>query len=145
MSLKNRTIYIEGRQNIGKSFVAAKPRAAAVSKRLLIDAPNRDGSVSITFCLDLHRAECSPGLGDVTKNIVLLYRCNNQHITNVWGMTDIEGLSNDKSLSLTSLIASKTWQLAVALIEEDILELNAADSTNTYVHFHNYDNMDTWG
>jgi hypothetical protein len=152
----NKTVYIDGQEKIGKSFVATKPRAAAVSKRLLVDAPNRGSGAeaaaaasppaAITFCLDLHRAECSPGLGDVSKGTALLYRCDRQRITRVWGMTDAEGLAADTALTLPGLLASNAWALAAGIIAEDvdIGSLDGSCSEQGY-HYHNYDNIELWG
>lgn len=148
-SLKNKNTYLQGRDKIRQSFQATKPRAAAVAKRVLINAPNKeasDASPSFTFCIDMHRAQCSPGLGDVSKNSILLYRCDNKHIANVWGMTDTEGLAVDKELTLTNFLNSAAWRLVSAILESDV-DLSILDATTepASLHFHNYDAMDIWG
>ena len=117
--------------------------------RVLIDGPNKEKaepSPRVTFCVDMHRAQCSPGLGDASKNTILLYRCDNKHITNVWGMTDTEGLAVDRGLTLSKFMDSAAWHMVAAVVESDV-ELSAPDAMgkSPSLHFHNYDTMDTWG
>lgn len=76
----------------------------------------------------------------------MLYRCDNKHIANVWGMTDTEGLAVDKELTLTNFLNSAAWRLVSAILESDV-DLSILDATTepASLHFHNYDAMDIWG
>lgn len=146
-SLKNGNVYLQGREKISKSFVSTKPREATVSKRVLIDAPNLLHVPSkITFCIDMHCPQTSPGLGDVSRSTVLLYRCDKCSITNVWGMSDLENLSTRENLTFETFLSSAAWKVASDIISSDI-DVAAIVQTNDWggIHFHNYDTMDVWG
>lgn len=147
-SMKSGNVYVQGKTKISNSFVTTKPRLATVSKRLLIDAPNilSDSTNAVTFSIDMHRADTSPGLGDVSKNTILLYRCDKRSITNVWGMTDFDSLSTKTNLSLEAFVASNAWKVVVSIIRNDIdVDSLCFSSQSAHVHFHNYDTIDVWG
>ena len=147
-SLKTGACFLKGKGKIRAAFATTKPHTASVSKRVFIDFPKKsqgEGSIAqgVTFCVDMHRAETSPGLGDVSRNTVLLYRCDSRSICNVWGMTDSEGLSMKPDLSLNLFLSSATWKAIAAIIGADI-DIDTA-GVSEHVHFNNYDTIDTWG
>lgn len=177
LSLKNaQKIYLDGVEKISNSFLLAEPTNATLSKRVFFDtamAPIAQGVTiaelqeepdesalkrtnnTISFCLDFHRAGMSPGLGDLSKPTVLLYRCNAEHITTVWGMVDKEGLAEskaDESWDLNRLQHTTAWKLAIAHVLVDtpsVLQEMGEDSgekkDTSRIHFHNYDKIDVWG
>jgi hypothetical protein len=161
-SLKNaQKIYLDGAEKISNSFLLAEPINATLSKRIFIDAiasgkedssavakKEEERSISsssvITFCLDFHRAGTSPGLGDVSKPTVLLYRCNSEHITSVWGMVDKEGLANSTDdLTLERMESTAAWKLSLAHVLVDMPDVLKGGTSQ--IHFHNYDKIDVWG
>jgi hypothetical protein len=165
-SLKNsEKVYLDGAEQISNSFLLADPRESKLSKRIFIDmAPSElgnSGSSSITFCLDFHRAGTSPGLGDVSKPTVLLYRCDAKHITSVWGMVDKEAIADrSEDLSFEQLNDMSVWSLVLPHILLDIPHLMEEEETaraaapggagagagpGPRMHFHNYDKIDVWG
>mmetsp|Transcript_919 Transcript_919/g.1597 ORF Transcript_919/g.1597 Transcript_919/m.1597 type:complete len:520 (-) Transcript_919:36-1595(-) len=164
-SLKNPSkVYLDGAEKISNSFLLAEPTNATLSKRIFFDAAplssstentEADSSSSITFCLDFHRAGCSPGLGDVSKPTVLLYRCNAQHITAIWGMVDKENIADSsEDLTLEGMKTGRVeaWNLCLKqvmvdmphVVNEEEAELMSGSGSNR-IHFHNYDKIDVWG
>lgn len=165
-SLKNPLkVYLDGAEKIANSFLLAEPSNATLSKRIFFDASPAGAVVlgsgdtamhsPITFCIDFHRAGCSPGLGDVTKPTVLLYRCDAQHITAVWGMVDKDNIADStEDLSLEKVKCLNTWALCLNHVLIDMPEVVSDEETHLAssaskdakrVHFHNYDKIDVWG
>jgi hypothetical protein len=146
-SLKNGNVLIEGQRAICASFESALPRTATVSKRVYVEAPAAVTSThrkEVSFCLDLHRAGLSPGLGHQSKDTALLYRCSGNLITHVYGMIDKEGLAASSVLSASSMFKSDAWKYAVDCILRDIPSVDRTGNSPA-IHFHDYDNMDVWG
>lgn len=170
LSLKNpNKVYLDGAEKISNSFLLAEPTNATLSKRVFFDTAavttaaaadfialrqKPEPEQAITFCLDFHRAGMSPGLGDLSKPTVLLYRCNTKHITSVWGMVDKEGLAESlEDLTMNKMRETAAWKLAIAHVLVDVPDLvsdlkeedEGRIKEERRIHFHNYDNIDVWG
>lgn len=128
-SLKTDSQYLAGRAAIGESFQKTAASPVEVSKRIYIEpsaASASSSSASCSYLLDLHRAGSAPGLGDKLKDAALLYRVQGSCITAIWG---------------AALLASKSWRLAGDLIRRE----QPLDAQASQAHYHNYDQMETWG
>eukprot|EP01038_Epipyxis_sp_PR26KG_P015836 gene15836-21457_t len=134
-SLKNGSNYISGRTAVRDSFLKTTSSEVTISKRIFVD-----NNGPITFCFDLHRSGTSPGLGDRTKDTVLLYKCCDSHIQGIWGTADQEKLASNTELSKSELLSSKLWKYALQYIHSVMPDLN-----DEIIHYHNYDHMEVWG
>ena len=83
----------------------------------------------------------APGLGDKNKHTILLYRCKSALITNIWGCTDQEQLSESKTLIKEKILLCKTYEQYVKpIILNDYQGIHDQD-----INYHNYDEMEVWG
>lgn len=137
-SLKSGKVFVTGTREIRESFGKTFPCLAEASKRAFVDLEKDQ----ITFCFDCHGPATSPGLGDRSKDTVLLYKCAEGKIVQVWGMADSEKLGSRPSLTKEAFLASEAWKLALAIITSNsgLSTLSSED-----IHFHNYSKIETWG
>lgn len=140
MSLKTSSAYLSSKEQILSSFTKTNPTVVTVSKRIYIEKDGQD----MTFCLDLHRAATSPGLGDGRKENVLLYACEASKIIDVWGMVDSEHLAADTELTMEQVVTSKFWPFVSQIVQSKWKGGEELDVTKL-VHYHNYDHMEVWG
>ena len=122
----------------------------------------------ISYCLDFHAPNSSPGLGDRSKDTALLYRCVGSLLTHIWGAVDPDKLSssyrkngeNNKSEMSTKsaiqsvkitkniVLNSKCWNWAEMIIKNDFPLLPIYNENQTksqeYLIFHDYDNIESW-
>jgi len=143
-SLKSGSVYLSGRAAIAESFLKTAASPVEVSKRIFVEpcAPSSSSSSpSFSYLLDLHRAGSAPGLGDKLKDAALLYRVQGPLITAIWGAAESERLAQDPQLSRELLLASKTWRQAGDVIRRE----RPLDAEASQAHYHNYDQMETWG
>lgn len=140
MSLKTGSAYLSNKEQILNSFSKTNPTVVTVSKRIYIEMESQN----MTFCVDLHRAATSPGLGDGQKENVLLYACESAMIMDVWGMVDSEHLADDTELTTEQAVKSKFWSLVKQIVESKWRGSEALDIAK-HVHYHNYDHMEVWG
>jgi hypothetical protein len=137
-SLKSGKDLLVGADIIQTSFSRATACAASTSKRIFIEASAAASGVS--YCFDLHHPGTSPGLGDRNKDAILLYKCAQGKIQQVWGMTDTEKLTSSDSDGKRRVLSSQAWNLAHAII--------AADNpmfSEEMLHYHDYEKIETWG
>lgn len=141
-SLKTGTEYLAGPAAIGESFNKTLAAPVAVSKRVYIEPTGQDldGTGSVSYVMDLHRAGTAPGLGDKAKDTVLFYRVKGAEIMSIWGTVDSEKLAADSDLSKDRLLGSKAWKLVSQIVVKERGSLDEAG-----VHYHNYDHMEVWG
>jgi hypothetical protein len=148
-------IYLSGNDLIKSSFSRTQPQTIVTSKRIYIECPfftevNSTSSTTnslVTYACDLHRAGTSPGLGDLSKDTVLLYECGHNHILRVWGMNDTAHLSQNEDLTEDMVYDSDIWKAIEKIIGEkwkQVIEENQIDLM-LISHFHNYDKMEVWG
>jgi len=147
-SLKTGSQYLAGRAAIAESFQKTAASPVEVSKRIFVEPStasstiaSSSSSTSCSYLLDLHRAGSAPGLGDKLKDAALLYRVQGPFITAIWGAADSERLAQDLQLSRELLLASRSWRLAADLIRRE----QPLDERASQAHYHNYDQMETWG
>lgn len=139
-SLKSGAQFLTGRTAIAESFAKTSPAAVAVSKRVFVESsPSATTSLPrASFVFDLHRKGTSPGLGDKTKDGVLLYRVVGASIEQIWGAVDNERLAVDENLTEERLFQSKVWKLAGEIMQREVQPIGER-------HYHNYDHMEVWG
>lgn len=146
-------VYLKGREDIKTSFLKTQATNVTPSKRIYIEVPqflSTDSASSpqlVTYACDFHRAATSPGLGDTSKDTVLLYECQDRFIVNVWGMNDADHLSQNENLTEDVVYEAKVWGLVEAVIQEKWSEVIQREKLNLKLvsHFHNYDKMEVWG
>lgn len=158
-SFKSGKVFVDGKGAIENSFIRTNPAPVFAAHRVFIDpsisninkSNNSSSSSStsvedVTFCLDFHTAGKAPGLGDQTKDNVLLYRCQAATITKVWGMVDAEKLAANEELTEAAMFRSATWRKAVELIAPDFSSiLPIPEDLVKIAVFHNYYKMEVWG
>lgn len=98
--------YLTGKEAIEESFERTLPQKIVPSKRIFIEsalfsksnfdqvflvgpssaaqAKAYDENAMISYVVDFHRAGTSPGLGDLRKDTILLYECQQQYVMNIW-------------------------------------------------------------
>lgn len=140
-------VLLAGVKDIRNSFMKTTACKCEVSYRLLVLVPNGAGPNgagprgTVSYCLDLHGAGTLPGLGDRRRDGALLYMCQGAVITQVWGMGDAEeGIGSKRGLSKSTVLTSKVWKLARDIIIQRFPALSDED-----IHFHDYNNIQTWG
>ncbi len=146
-------VYLKGREDIKTSFLKTEATNVTPSKRIYIEVPqflSTDSASSpqlVTYACDFHRAATSPGLGDTSKDTVLLYECQDRFIVNVWGMNDADHLSQNENLTEDVVYEAKVWGLVEAVIQQKWSEVIQREKLNLKLvsHFHNYDKMEVWG
>eukprot|EP01039_Chlorochromonas_danica_P005043 gene5043-5537_t len=113
---------------------------------------NNDGSKQVrvvTYVCDLHRQGTSPGLGDRSRDTVLLYECQGALIGRIWGSVDNEHLSQEEDLTPEMFYQSKLWSQVMKIIQERRGGSNSTTSSSLQVErdsfYHNYDRMEVWG
>ena len=132
---------LESRASIRDSFTRTAPSLAECSRRIFIPSsavrcvfPSTavqccTGSAQgWTYCLDFHVRGWSPGLGDPSKDGVLLYRASNSVLHRIWGGVDTQQLASrpgivDQQTALSSIV----WTWAVARIKEDVASAISLD------------------
>jgi hypothetical protein len=148
-------VYLSGKDAVKSSFARTQPQTIVTSKRIYIECPFfKETNVSssgadglVTYACDLHRSGTSPGLGDLSKDTVLLYECGHNHILRVWGMNDTSHLSQNEDLTEDMVYDSEIWKAIEKIIGEKwklVIEENQIDLM-LISHFHNYDKMEVWG
>jgi len=138
-SLKTSKELIVGSDAIRSSFASTLALPAEVAKRMFIEPP-RSG-YKWSYCLDCYAVGATPGLGDRSKEGVVLYKCNDEaHIAEVYGMPDKESLASRKAMTKADFISSNAWMLARNVIEKEIGSID-----DERCHFHDYSQMETWG
>jgi hypothetical protein len=139
-SLKTEKLLLTGREAIFESFQRTSPSIAECSRRLFIPSVENDAS-AISYCLDLHTPGTSPGLGDKTKDTVILYRCDEEtaKITHVWGAADPDQLASKSQLTKTDLLQATVWKWTTKIFQT--IYPSFSDHQPTY--FHDYTNIET--
>jgi len=154
-SLKTDKVLLSGKANVRASFAGTLSHECSSSRRIFIESPEAEeknaevnGSVNnsksrVSFCFDLHQPGSSPGLGDPSKNTVLLYRCQDSLITAVWGCVDKQSLASEIAGKLTKsdILQSELWPLVLRTVRIDWPD--APEDCNG--HFSDYTNIETWG
>lgn len=155
-SLKNNKDIIVGVANIRTSFSKTLACASEASKRLFIDLSsykliNKDLKGNVSYCVDFHKQGSTPGFGDRSKDAILLYKCQNLKILQVWGMVDNDKYASIKDLTKEVLLETNVWKLVRTIIENDLtnnfernndkIELNEEAD----VYFNDYSTIETWG
>jgi hypothetical protein len=155
-SMKTNKVLLSGHAAIRSSFGSTRPLKAECTRRLFI--PDDKGQSShnlpsdeevVSYCLDLHIPNSSPGLGDPTKDVALLYECvSNKHsnpdsnppaIRYVWGAIDPDKLASKDILTKDMLYESKVWQWCKSILYEKIPNFDECET-----HFHDYTSIETW-
>jgi hypothetical protein len=134
-SLKTGKELINGKAKIRASFLQSLSHPCQCSRRVFVELDN-----GVSFAFDLHPVGTSPGLGDPKKETVLLYRCFNSVITNVWGSVDKQNLASSASLSLPTILSSELWSFVSNIIIKD-----DPSFTSEKIHFNDYTTIETWG
>jgi hypothetical protein len=182
LSLKSGKEMLSGKKAIRNSFARTLPEEAKCCYRIVVNVKpegndekegkeeieaekgNEDKEGTVSYCLDFHAPKTSPGLGDRTKDTALLYRCQNQLLTHIWGAVDPDKLSsnpnpNQKSsgnsnnpnsnsveMSIVTILKSKCWGWAELLIRKDFpLFSNSVDGDDNDLIFQDYNNIESWG
>jgi hypothetical protein len=145
-SLKTGQVYLTGKEAIQNSYTkttgTGEGKTASVCR--LFVPEDHATKTKVSFVVDFHRAGTSPGLGDPTKDIALLYRCENNQITNVWGSVDPNKLaSNNVSVKAEMLLQGTAFTWVLPLIRKDMPGFEPVEGKNC--HFHDYSNVETWG
>eukprot|EP01035_Chromulina_nebulosa_P019283 gene19283-25142_t len=137
-SLKTSKVLLNNIETIKQSFSNTKPTSCIVSKRVFIESQFEK---SITYSLDFHIPGNTPGLGDPAKDTILLYKCIRNKIVNIWGYVDSLKMASNKALTKRNVLESKVWPLVKGIVSNDFQLL---DEDNC-CHFHDYDDIETWG
>ena len=189
LSMKTGKFMLSGKSAIRGSFARTTPEACRCSFRIVVSIPasarriDRKCTVgddesevtegnnlekppkvtsldnSVSFCLDFHAPNSSPGLGDRSKDTCLLYRCENSLLTHIWGAVDPDKLSSaasksDDSLGKTKtavlvsrevILRSKCWVLSEAIIKLDYPSFSAFVHDGDVIVYHDYNTIESWG
>jgi hypothetical protein len=178
LSLRNGKVMLASKSAIRESFARTSPEDCRCSYRIVVDIPensnrtNIDGSSAvelhppdvegrlavpedISYCLDFHAPNSSPGLGDRSKDTALLYRCVGSLLTHIWGAVDPEKLSSVTASSDTDpssrsrardiFMKSKCWAWASAMIQLDYPSFPELSQNEGVVIFHDYNTVEVWG
>jgi len=135
-TLKTRKVLLNGRSNIVNSFINTNKCVPNCTRRVFIEI---DRNVSYSY--DLYPVGQSPGLGNPEKPCIVLYRCQNNVITSIYGMPDPDNLSSQKTISSENIFTSSGWNFAIDIIKSiDNIDINTKNA-----HFHDYTNVEVWG
>jgi hypothetical protein len=175
LSLRNGKVMLASKNAIRDSFARTSPEDCRCSYRIVVNIPensnrtNIDGSSAverhvggrvavpedISYCLDFHAPNSSPGLGDRSKDTALLYRCVGSLLTHIWGAVDPEKLStvtassgtdpSSRSTARDIFMKSKCWTWASAMIQLDYPSFPELSQNEGVVIFHDYDSLEVWG
>jgi hypothetical protein len=166
LSLRNGKVMLASKSAIRESFARTSPEDCRCSYRIVVNIPensnrtNIDGSSAavpedISYCLDFHAPNSSPGLGDRSKDTALLYRCVGSLLTHIWGAVDPEKLSSVTASSDTDpssrsrardvFMKSKCWAWASAMIQLDYPSFPELSQNEGVVIFHDYNTVEVWG
>lgn len=177
LSLRNGKVMLASKSAIRDSFARTSPDDCRCSYRIVVSIPenssraNVDRSSSevhptdveegvaesedISYCLDFHAPNSSPGLGDRSKDTALLYRCVGSLLTHIWGAVDPEKLSSitasshagpsNHSTSRDIFMKSKCWAWASAMIQLDYPLFPELTQTDGVIIFHDYNTVEVWG
>jgi hypothetical protein len=166
LSLRNGKVMLASKSAIRESFARTSPEDCRCSYRIVVNIPensnrtNIDGSSAavhedISYCLDFHAPNSSPGLGDRSKDTALLYRCVGSFLTHIWGAVDPEKLSSVTASSDTDpssrsrardvFMKSKCWAWASAMIQLDYPSFPELSQNEGVVIFHDYNTVEVWG
>ena len=188
LSMKSGKVMLSGKSAIRGSFARTLPEACRCSFRIVVNIPagarrvekkgtqveESEASVqnvleepvevtssdsTVSFCLDFHAPNSSPGLGDRTKDACLLYRCENSLLTHIWGAVDADKLSStaSKSDGTTAkdrntvhvtrdvVLKSKCWVLSGAIIKLDYPSFSELIHDNNVLVYHDYNTIESWG
>lgn len=180
LSLRNGKVMLASKSAIRDSFARTSPEDCRCSYRIVVNIPENhsrdnvdrssaaedrtpdvEGQVAvaasgdISYCLDFHAPNSSPGLGDRSKDTALLYRCVGSLLTHIWGAVDPEKLSSlaatsaadtsDRSKSRGLFMNSKCWAWACAMIQLDYPSFPELSQKEGVVIFHDYNAVEVWG
>ena len=124
------------------SFTKALIHPSEPNYRIFI----QDESVEPTFCIDYYKPGTSPGLGDSTKNMLIVYRIASNQITHIYGIVDsillpcVMGSQPRVTVTKEMVLNELYQQYIVPIIKQDITNLN----TN-HIHFNDYTAVETIG
>lgn len=183
LSLRNGKVMLASKGAIRDSFARTSSEECRCSYRIVIDIPKNTtrGSADvpstvgeggdtevealevkledISYCLDFHAPNSSPGLGDRSKDTALLYRCVGSLLTHIWGAVDPEKLSSTAESSNSSsnsdtqarvkskdaFMKSKCWTWACAMIQLDYPSFPEFSQKEGVIIFHDYNAVEVWG
>ena len=93
------------------------------------------------FCIDFHEKDTSPGLGDRTKESVLLYQCDEKKckIIHIWGTADTENIASKKTVTEMDIFKSTIWKWVLPIL---LVHVPSFDHNYT-THFHDYTNIES--
>lgn len=159
-SLKSEKLLLDGSDAVRQSFARTQACYAETARRIYVPCPTQasDESLLVTdnninststetfvsnysYVLDFHAPGATPGLGDRTKDTVLLYECEEStiKITRVWGAVDTDKLASKDTVTKLEVCRSQAWKLALAIISK---RYPSFDHTCD-LHFHDYVNIET--
>lgn len=143
-------VYFTSSEDILRAYRTVTSQPVIVSKRIYLQYTTSPDEHA-TWCLDFHRPNTSPGLGDNDDCQILLYQCSrDEQIMTIWGCTDIAHWSENTELTIQDVIGKHSthpeiWQ-GVEKIVKQVWKVPASiTSLASFAHYHNYDHMEVWG
>jgi len=143
-SLKSEKQLLVGSEAVRQSFAHTQACFAETARRIYIPCPvpvDTASDKNYSYVLDLHAPGATPGLGDRSKDTVLLYECveSDVKINHVWGAVDIDKLASKETLSKLEVCQSQAWKWALTII---LKQYPSFDHTSE-LHYHDYTNIET--